>query len=134
MESSNKIGGDFEKRFAKKTGSQLVPGSGSQWHSKMDATHGPLVFSLKRTTKSTFTVNSHLFDELDRATSAPGGYKDSLPALCISAGDMDDLVVMRLDDFMALQTSYKGMFKASKSEEKIEEAKTPILLRNKDGR
>lgn len=105
--SSYKIGRDFEKRFAKKTGANLVPGSGSQWHSKLDAKSNNIIWSLKRSDKDRVIINNDLIKEIDRATKSPGGYIESYPAICVSAGDLEDLVVMKLDDFLAWQADEK---------------------------
>ena len=111
MTSSYKIGSDFEKKFAKKTGATLTVASGSQWYAKMDARQSSLVFSLKRTEKETFTVKNDFFKELDRATKSPGSPVGALPAMCISVSKFDELVVMRLDDFVELLSRKEVEFK-----------------------
>lgn len=101
--SSYDIGRDFEKRFAKKTGAKLVTSSGSKWFAKLDAKLNNIVWSLKRSEKDRIVINNDLIKEIDRATKRPGGYLEAYPALCVSAGDLEDIVVMKLDDFLAWQ-------------------------------
>lgn len=130
---SYKIGAEFETVFARKTGAKLTPGSGATWHTKMDATTGSIVWSLKRTKRESFSVNKSLFDELDRATNNVNSAYDSVPALCVSAGDLDELVVIKLDDFMALLSSEKlPSFQADRKDEKYRNSRVPELLREKD--
>lgn len=104
------IGKSFEDYFIKKTGAKKVPSSGSKWYAKLDAMTGNIVWSLKKTTKPSFTVNSNLIKEMNDAVKSPAGYGlDAIPAMCVSI-DSDELVVIGLDDFMMLLSEKKDLF------------------------
>ena len=65
------IGAEFEVEFSERHGLRKVPGSGSQWHSKLDA-HGLGVrWSLKATKHGSYTIDSKDLWELVQS-HAPG--------------------------------------------------------------
>mgnify|MGYP003425737007 CR=1 FL=1 len=131
---SYKIGSEFERRFSDKTGSKPTVASGSKWYAKLDATYKSLIFSLKRTTKESFSVNKKTLDELRDCVKQPGAEFDSIGVLCISIDSLDDFVVMTLDDFMLAlscvdsEQSFDGM--SDKSRRKINQSKIPQILKD----
>jgi len=67
---------------------------------------------------------------MKRATVSAGGHShDSIGALCVSAGDMPDVVLMTLDDFMDLMHDNSDVDMSSRTSEKRARAKVPQLMR-----
>ena len=130
MSNSYKIGMQFEREFANKTGAKLTPGSGSKWYAKMDANHNRIVWSLKKTTQESYTVKRSLFDELRRVVNSSNADYDDIPALCVSVKDLGEIVMMELDDFISLLADdNKPSFSMDKATRKAAAAKVPELLR-----
>lgn len=133
--SSYEIGREFENRFAKQTGCKLTPGSGNKWFAKLDAYKGRFLFSLKRTTKSSFSVNESVIRDLRNGSSVLTNQSDLIGALCISVDNVGDFVVLELDDFMSIVKDTDGdysSFKPSKSEAKFSSASKPFFLKDSD--
>ena len=84
-------------------GAKLQPGSGNQWHSKLDVKDTGFLWSLKRTTYNSFSITLDMIGEMVHAVYAPGGVGgNNVPAMCISLNDKEDIVVMRLSDFVGI--------------------------------
>jgi hypothetical protein len=128
--SAIEAGLDFEQRFAETTGSDLVPASGSQWYAKLDAEGLSVLWSLKNTTKRTFSLTQALIDEGVVAVDAPGGKGDNtIPGWGVHFAD-EDLVVLRLDDFVRVLGEGRKLVTKSKEEARYEHSRIPALLRD----
>lgn len=121
---------DFERRFAETTGSDLVPASGSQWWAKLDAEGAQILWSLKNTTKKTFSLTQALIDEGVTAVDAPGGKgDDTIPGWGIHFAD-EDVVVLRLSDFVRVLGEGRKLAQKSKEEARFEASRVPALFRD----
>lgn len=126
-------GTQFEIDFAKRNGLDRVPGSGSQWHSKMDV-HGKSVrWSLKSTRFASFQVSRVLFEELAEATGGVGGTGE-IPMLAVQlqarTANPPVVVCMLEEDFRRLATEHLELVRESKAEARRRAASTPQLLRD----
>src|SRR5438128_688080 len=98
------IGRDFEKEFADELGLERVKASGSLWHSKLDVKGRGILWSLKATRRSGYTITNEDLMEMFRVTEAPGG-TGAIPAMAIrtcAEHHHIDLIVMRKEDFAAI--------------------------------
>jgi hypothetical protein len=125
------IGGRFEADFADEMGLERVPGSGSQWHSKLDVKGRGVLWSLKATTAA--RISGKDFEEAIHATFGPGGDgRMGLMALRFFAETDDelDLVLMRKDDFFSIASGKYELVQQDKTAARRERAATPELLRD----
>lgn len=113
-------------------GIQRVPGSGSVWHSKLDLAGNGTRWSLKATSKHTFSVDDDLIREALEAVNGPNG-DGAIPLWAIrkSAGSarQEDFVLMRKDDFIDITKGRLELARESRSEARRRMAATPALLR-----
>lgn len=128
------IGDEFEAEFAERHGLRRVPGSGAQWHSKLDA-HGKGVrWSLKATKYAGYTISEHDLGELLLA-HAPG-QDESMRMMAIKVNANSDnpvvIVAMLEDDFEAIATEQRQLVLESKTDAKIRLASVPELLRDEE--
>lgn len=120
----------FEHDLAETLGLQRVPGSGNQWHSKLDVRGKDTLWSLKYTERDTgLRLDKKTLVEAIVATGGIGG-TGGIPIWANRIEGLDDFVTMRLSDWISFILS-ESPFKipASKSEERKKRASVPQLLR-----
>ncbi len=125
-------GTEYEEEMAEELGLKRIVGSGSTWHSKLDLKGVLARWSLKFTSKKSFVVSQDLIDEAVYACEGPGGDGRTPIWLIRLANKKYDLVIMRKNDFLAMQTEdliYTGK-QDKKSQVKRKLASTPQLFRD----
>jgi len=128
------IGRQFEEDLAKEFGIQRVPGSGNQYHSKLDVQGKGARWSLKATGKKSITLTQETLDEALEACLGLNG-DGSIPvwALRIETPEYD-LVVLRKEDFKAWARGDLKIINSEKGKERVEErrrkASVPTLLQD----
>lgn len=97
------LGRDFEDELSREFGLEKVPGSGNQWHSKLDLKGRGFRWSLKSTSKDSFSIKKEDIDEAIRACFGQGG-DSSIPLWAFRVGDREhDMIMMRKEDFISMQ-------------------------------
>lgn len=134
QQEAQQAGRDWEKRFAKLVGAELVPGSGSAWYAKLDVNGISVLWSLKWTGKETFTVTKSLVREAVHAVDAPGGVGGGvLPGVAIEV-DGESFVMFRASDFVGALESEKPLTYQSAdpkgAEARRAASRIPALLRD----
>lgn len=130
MSTPQKKGREFEVEHAKALEGELIPGSGNQWHRKMDVRDGVILWSCKSTDAASFRLKRDDIDEVVGAVEGPGGVDNAIPGLAIRIGNPDyDVVVLRKDDFLKLIEEDIRYLPQDKSQVKRETSKVPELLR-----
>lgn len=125
---SKDIGREWEREFAKIIGGTVTKGSGNQWHTKLDVKGKSMLWSLKATSKQSFSVTRGVLSELERSALGPGSVK-ATPGLAIKIQD-EKYVVLRLEDFINFMSSNQIEFTHSNKDQKKERASIPRLLRS----
>lgn len=98
-------GRQFEREFAKLIGGELVPGSGSQWHAKLDVGGTSILWSLKWSSAEGVHVTPATIAEAVEAVHGPGGKgRGMVPGIAVSAAG-EPFVVQRLSDYLATLSS-----------------------------
>jgi len=123
----------FEVEWAARVGGKVTPGSGNQWHSKQDVGSVSFLWSLKFTTKKSFSITQDVLDDVAKDTWSPGG-KSLIPAIGIRIGSPEyDVVVMRYSDFESLARG-ELIIVGEEANDHAKEAwaRTPELLRGSD--
>jgi predicted HNH restriction endonuclease len=130
------IGREFEKEFANEFGLEQVPGSGNQWHSKLDVKGMGVRWSLKSTRSQYFEIGINDIREMIEVTEGPGGNGETpIMAVRLNSGGWDeDIIIMRKEDFAAIVTEKKALFSEDKTQAKRRLADIPELLRDNDVR
>lgn len=105
---------------------QLQPGSGNQFHSRLDVRSKKITWSCKWTGRPSFYLTNTLIDEAKSATMAPGG-DGQIPAMAIRMKG-EDLVVLRAQDFIDLMKE-EPIIPADKTDIRRAKAKLPQLFR-----
>ena len=121
----------FEKEFAREMGLDPVPGSGNQWHSKLDLKGFGARWSLKWTGKKTYVLSSSTLDEAQAATGDPAGGTGELPLWAFDV-DGEWYVLTRAKDFKRITSEELVLTRESKSESKRRRSSVPQLFRNDD--
>jgi hypothetical protein len=131
-ETPQKAGGRFEKLWASVLGVKPQKGSGNSWFAKLDVADGSITWSLKFTTKPSFTITKELLREAEQAIYTNGS--NSLPGLAIAFDDGDEVVVvLKASDFVRiLSTGAAKYIVPSKGEAKRQRSQIPALLRDND--
>lgn len=124
-------GTEFEEQFAVRNGIRRVPGSGSQWHSKLDVHGRGARWSLKSTKHQSFSIGTELIRELVIGCLGSGGSGDiPLGAVELDNRDTKQVVVfMREEDFRDLMSERMELSRETKGEARRREASVPQLLR-----
>jgi hypothetical protein len=130
------IGAKFEKDLAKEFGLSKVPGSGNQFNSKLDLHGKGGKWSLKATKNKSIVLNQETIDEAVDACFGPNG-DGSIPVWALRMETPEyDLIVLRKEDFKALQKGELQLIGEETGKEKVNErrlrSKTPSLFRNGD--
>jgi len=131
MTDSQEKGRQFEKEAAKELGLDLVPGSGNQWHSKLDLKGRATRWSLKFTDTKSYRLDQSDIDEAYVATQGLTG-DGRVPLWLVRLQTSDyDLVIMKKEDFLALQSGEVEFYeeKIRKSDIRRARAKVPFILR-----
>lgn len=121
----------FEREISKRLGLHLVPGSGNQWHSKLDLKGRFARWSLKFTEKASYKLSQSDWDEAVAATQSLQG-DGRIPLMLIRlAKPKYDLVVIHLEDFLAMQDEGVEFVESAPgaSKERAAAAKIPGLFR-----
>lgn len=120
------IGRQFEDDLAAELGVQRVPGSGNQWHSKMDVYGRDMRWSLKATEKNGYRLDEEFFEECLRATGGLHGTGETpMWALRFPFGDF---VIMRKDDFISTSGEFT-VPTSTRAQERKNRSTVPQLLR-----
>ena len=121
-------GRKYEKHIAARLGGKLVPGSGNQWHSKLDLGARKFVFSAKWTGLTSFKITKALVDEIRAPIVGPGGLgPDWTGALVIHVGGVD-YAVLALDDLIGALKDDVRIVPVTKLDEKRARASRLTLL------
>ena len=126
------LGAEFERELSSEFGLTRVPGSGNKDHSKLDLSGEGFRWSLKSTGKLSASIKSRDIEEAINACYGLNGTGETpLWAYRING---HDLVLMRKEDFKALQRGEIKAINEEKGKEKVNErrrlAATPSLLRD----
>lgn len=132
---AQQAGFDFEDEMAKRLGLLPIPGSGSQWYSKLDLKGRMARWSLKHTTKDRFMVTTAFVDEAVAPTQGLSG-DGSVPAWLIrlDSNPEYDLVMFRLKDVDGLEDAIQVTFADktnTKASDRRERGRVPELLRDR---
>ena len=120
----------FEKRFSKKYESNRVPGSGNGVFYKMDSKDSKFLWSLKHTSKKSYTFKSEDLEEVKKEVYGPGGIGlEYIPAMAVELED-EVYCLLLMDDLVKLLEQNIKVYNTNKAKEKRERAKTPRLLRD----
>lgn len=125
-------GRDFEKQTASFLGAKLVPGSGNQWHAKLDVGKaGGLLASLKWSRRDPIPRLSTLMRETSDAITAPGGVGlETIGAVILGAPGKRSTITLYLDDFARVVEEDLKLTTQSKVDAKLARARTPVLFRD----
>jgi hypothetical protein len=120
----------FEKEWAERFGSKPVKGSGSFWYCKMDVDDGVIVWSLKWTSKETFSVKPGLLYETIAAIRELG-LRDATPGLAVAVGGRtpEIFTILLADDMIHALTMEAPYIVPTKDEARRQGAAIPALLR-----
>lgn len=131
MSSSKEIGDEWEAELARKIGGRKVAASGAKWHSKLDVRGRRTIWSAKATEAASFRVDADMLREMRGSVATPGALGlDVTPILAVRTGSGDEVVVIQIDDFLALMSSeesYGGPQIKPKSRDR-----SPQLFRESD--
>jgi hypothetical protein len=125
----------FEKEMAKTLGLDRVPGSGNQWHSKLDLKGRLTRWSLKFTSKDRYTITQADIDEARAATtSLSGDGRVPLWLLRLATSEYD-LVVIGLPELLALADGEQFVVsqRTTGNERRKSAAKLTALERKENG-
>jgi hypothetical protein len=126
--TSHGIGEEWEEELAGRVGGKRVPGSGSQWHSKLDVKDVEILWSAKATEKEFYRLGADVLREAELAARGFGSL--GCPwAIGLRIGSVGRFVVMDLDDFIGLMQQDISYIKPDKTEALRKRARTPQLLR-----
>lgn len=121
------MGREWEAIFADAIGGTPVPGSGNQWHSKLDVKGKKFLWSCKWTSKDWQPITQDIW--LEAAVACDGlmgtGASPGLGLRSLS----EDLVVFRIEDFIDILKMPPNIA-ATKVENKLATARVPLLLRD----
>lgn len=135
-ETPQEAGIRFEVELAEKLGAQLTPGSGNQWHAKMDEQAGTVLLTLKATRDDRYAWAEIIRTLMEcvayvSSPSGPGGA--TLPAAAIRVDSQKrspiDVVVMRAEDFAEFCQHEHNFAPESKADAKNRRARKTILER-----
>lgn len=129
-ESTKNIGRQFEEDLAREFGLKLVPGSGNQFHSKLDIQGKGARWSLKATDNASASIKlSDIIEAVNACYNILGSGDTPLWAYRIQGHDM---VMMRKEDFVEFQKGEIQLIDTTvdeKYEQRKARAHVPRLLR-----
>jgi hypothetical protein len=127
------FGTDFEEELGEEFGIKRVPGSGNQWHSKLDLKGFAARWSLKSTKNKSISITQDTIDEAIRECYSNSG-DSSIPLWAFRIGDREhDMIMLRKDDFVLLQRGELKVIQENVKDhiaQKRKRANTPTLLRD----
>ena len=125
------IGTQFEEDLAEEFGLKRVPGSGNQFHSKLDIQGKGARWSLKATDNASASIKvSDIVEAINACYNIMGSGDMPLWAYRIQGHDM---VMMRKEDFMEFQRGELTLINTQvdeKYQQRVARAHTPRLLRD----
>lgn len=123
-------GKEREAEFAEEFGLSLVPGSGNQWHSKLDVSGQGVRWSLKWTGKDSYRITKKDVEEAIEATRSLSGTGE-IPMWAFDVAG-HDMVMMRKDDFKQMQVGELKVLpeKRTKTAERERLSNIPVLMRD----
>lgn len=125
------LGTQFEIDLAKELGIKRVPGSGNQFHSKLDLHGKGARWSLKATEKASASIKvEDIIEAINACYNIVGDGSIPLWAYRIQGHDM---VMMRKEDFIEYQRGELELIEQKvddKYEQRTARANTPRLLRD----
>ena len=123
----------FEEEFAAQLGLTRVPGSGSQWHCKMDVTGQGARWELKYRGNGRYTVTRGVLDKI-LAEAEGMGSANEIPLMAIRFDEDDDYILMRKNDFLRMQAGEIVLTRTPHEAraQRKKRAATPVLLRDED--
>jgi hypothetical protein len=128
------IGAEFEQEFIERHGLRSVPGSGNQWHSKLDAAGRGARWSLKATADRGYRITPR--DILELLAANGPGEDGAIRLMAVKTAATTEfpvvLVVMLEDDFKQISTGQVELFTETKVDAKRRLASIPELLRYDD--
>jgi hypothetical protein len=123
-------GREFEGEFADKFGGSEVPGSGNGRFFKLDVRDSKFLWSLKWTSKKSFSFKSEDFKEVNDEVYGPGGLgHEYVPGLA-TALEGEVYATIKMDDLVKLLEQEAKVFVPDKARVKRQRAKTPGLMRD----
>lgn len=126
------IGDRFEDELSSEFGLKRAPGSGNQAHSKLDLYGNGFRWSLKATDGASASIKLSDVQEAVRACYGINGTGET-PLWAYRIQDQD-MIMMRKEDFKAMQRGELSIINEEKGKEKVNErrrrAATPSLLRD----
>lgn len=130
-DTSKNIGTKFEEDLAKEFGLKQVPGSGNQFHSKLDVQGKGARWSLKATGNASASIKlADIIEAINACYNIVGQGDMPLWAYRIQNYDM---IMMRKEDFMELQRGELELIDTKvddKYRQRAARAQTPRLLRD----
>lgn len=127
-------GFDFEEYLATLFGMERVPGSGNQFHAKLDVTDSGMLsrWSLKSTKHKSYPISQAEIDEAVFACEGPGG-KGEIPVWALRVGDDDHILIcFRPHDIKRIMEEEIKLVREDKTDAKLRRASLPELLRDDD--
>jgi len=124
------IGNIFEEDLSKEFGINKTINSGSFWFSKMDLIGRGARWSLKATSKKSFSLSQDIINEARQACASEG----SIPVWALRIGSSDyDVIVIGKEDFKLLQKGDIQLINGNATDKTLQRrirANTPVLLRD----
>lgn len=129
MDTPQQQGRNFERELSEEFGLELVPGSGSTWHSKLDLVGLGARWSLKYTESGAFPITVNDLTEAETACFGPGG--DGKIPIWAARVPLGDYIIMRKEDFKALQKGTISLIEQDRPQVAARKARArqPELLR-----
>jgi len=123
-------GKEWEAELSEEFGLSLVPGSGNQWHSKLDISGKGARWSLKWTSKDSYRITKKDIQEALDATRSMSGTGE-IPVWAFHFAD-EDFIMVRKNDFKQIQAGELNIVpqKRTKTALRTELSAVPILLRD----
>lgn len=122
-------GRDFESRFAAKYDGKEQPGSGNGIYHKLDVKDSKFLWSLKWTSKKSFSFKSEDFKEVKDEVYGPGGLgAEYVPGMAVEL-EGEEYAILRMQDLVGLMKQDVKVFEPSEKEIKRSKASVPKLLR-----
>jgi hypothetical protein len=125
-------GRNLEGRFSKTYGGDEVPGSGNGRFFKLDVRDSKFLWSLKWTSKKSFSIKREDLKEVEDEVYGPGGLgHEYVPGLATEL-EGEIYATIKMDDLVKLMEQDAKVFEPDKARAKREKAKVPALLRKED--
>jgi hypothetical protein len=127
--SPQQEGRNFEGRFKKTYRGNKQPGSGNGVFYKLDIKDSKFLWSLKWTSKKSFSIKSEDFKEVNDEVYGPGGLGiEYVPGLALEL-EGEVYAVVKMNDLSRLLEEGVKVYAPDKNAQKRAKAKIPSLLR-----